>query len=435
MPQTEPPQGTRCSGKAQAAAFNQDCRCVTLDRDALLREPPENSNNSLLKQLLIERPQLFAASPVFVSEYCLNRQSEIIEAIDTVLRLPSYQQHVFAYAPTAARFEPQALGVFTSYDFHLAADGPRLIEINSNAGGGLLNVLLDRAQTGACQGVQSVADWLGVADVEAEFWAMFLAEWRAERGDASWKTVAIVDEQPQNQFLFPEFLLFQRLFEWQGLTAVICDPGELSWDGQALRHGDLAIDFVYNRLTDFGLAEPAHAAVREAYLANAVVLSPHPRTHAIYADKRNLALLTDEAALREIGVNEHTRTTLLGGIAKTFPVRQEEAETLWQGRKKLFFKPVAGYGSKGAYRGDKLTRRVFEDIMQGGYVAQALVSPSERLLSVEGALTPLKFDLRVYAYRTRVQWVAARLYQGQTTNFRTPGGGFAPVAVVPCKEP
>jgi hypothetical protein len=25
---------------------------------------------------------------------------------------------------------------------------------------------------------------------------------------------------------------------------------------------------------------------------------------------------------------------------------------------------------------------------------------------------------------------AARLYQGQTTNFRTPGGGFAPVYVV-----
>jgi hypothetical protein len=26
-----------------------------------------------------------------------------------------------------------------------------------------------------------------------------------------------------------------------------------------------------------------------------------------------------------------------------------------------------------------------------------------------------------------VQLVCARLYQGQTTNFRTPGGGFAPV--------
>ena len=29
--------------------------------------------------------------------------------------------------------------------------------------------------------------------------------------------------------------------------------------------------------------------------------------------------------------------------------------------------------------------------------------------------------------RSRVLLAAARLYQGQTTNFRTPGGGFAPV--------
>lgn len=27
--------------------------------------------------------------------------------------------------------------------------------------------------------------------------------------------------------------------------------------------------------------------------------------------------------------------------------------------------------------------------------------------------------------------LAARMYAGQTTNFRTPGGGFAPVVVVP----
>ena len=39
----------------------------------------------------------------------------------------------------------------------------------------------------------------------------------------------------------------------------------------------------------------------------------------------------------------------------------------------------------------------------------------------------MKFDLRAYTYDGAVQWVAARLYQGQTTNFRTPGGGFAPV--------
>jgi hypothetical protein len=30
-----------------------------------------------------------------------------------------------------------------------------------------------------------------------------------------------------------------------------------------------------------------------------------------------------------------------------------------------------------------------------------------------------------------VQLLAARLYQGQTTNMRTPGGGFAPVLTTP----
>jgi hypothetical protein len=44
-------------------------------------------------------------------------------------------------------------------------------------------------------------------------------------------------------------------------------------------------------------------------------------------------------------------------------------------------------------------------------------------------MTELKVDIRCYAYAGEVQLVAARLWQGQTTNFRTPGGGFARVLV------
>jgi hypothetical protein len=57
------------------------------------------------------------------------------------------------------------------------------------------------------------------------------------------------------------------------------------------------------------------------------------------------------------------------------------------------------------------------------------VAPGERLVDAAdpAAPQPMKFDLRNYVYDGTVQWVAARLYQGQTTNFRTPGGGFAPV--------
>jgi hypothetical protein len=38
--------------------------------------------------------------------------------------------------------------------------------------------------------------------------------------------------------------------------------------------------------------------------------------------------------------------------------------------------------------------------------------------------------MRCFVYRGSVQLISARLYQGQTTNFRTPGGGFAPVFTV-----
>lgn len=103
------------------------------------------------------------------------------------------------------------------------------------------------------------------------------------------------------------------------------------------------------------------------------------------------------------------------------------AGRLWQARRGLFFKPVAGYGGKAAYRGDKVTRSVWASILAGDYVAQELVPPSERSLRVGDQPVRLKLDVRCYAYAGRVLTLAARLYQGQTTNFRTPGGGFATV--------
>ncbi len=56
-----------------------------------------------------------------------------------------------------------------------------------------------------------------------------------------------------------------------------------------------------------------------------------------------------------------------------------------------------------------------------------MVPPSERTIRIDNREVPLKLDIRNYVYDAEVQLVAARLYQGQTTNFRTGGGGFAPV--------
>lgn len=57
------------------------------------------------------------------------------------------------------------------------------------------------------------------------------------------------------------------------------------------------------------------------------------------------------------------------------------------------------------------------------------MTPGERTISVGESEQVLKFDVRNDMYDGHVQSLAARLYQGQTTNFRTPGEGFAPVYV------
>lgn len=258
---------------------------------------------------------------------------------------------------------------------------------------------------------------------------MFRNEWRLARGAAPLTSVAIVDEQPETQYLYPEFLLAQALFEQAGIAAHIVDPSVLQARDDGLYFGESKIDLVYNRLTDFALAQ--HAALAQACRAGLAVVTPHPSCHARYADKRNLARLTDAEGLRALGANEADIATLQAGIPLTRVVQADMEATLWAERKQWFFKPNSGFGSKGAYRGEKLTRRVFGEIMHGDYVAQKLAPPGERSVCVDDAEpVPLKFDVRCYVYDGQVQLVAARLYQGQTTNFRTPGGGFAVVRVL-----
>lgn len=414
-----------------AAVLNRDCFCRTVDH-AALRDSFEGGAGLSYDEILATRPNLFSDTRVFVAQAHLDFMAELIRVVERLVASPAWQHRVLAYAPETARHVPRAAGVFLGYDFHLDADGPRLIEINTNAGGGLLNARLLDAQIACCplsggRGAERYA-------VEGAFVDMFRGEWRLARGDAPLQRIAIVDETPSEQFLAPEFELFRQLFEARGIAAIIAAPEEFHFDGSHLRRGGEVVDLVYNRLTDFSLEQEKNVALRAAYLADAVVLTPHPRAHALYADKRNLIALTDDKWLQATGVSEADRALLKAGVPHTEEVTPENAAAFWTSRKQWFFKPEAGFGSRATYRGDKLTKRVFEEIAQGGFIAQAVVPPSERRLMVDGAEHGLKVDLRNFVYRDTVQLVSARLYQGQTTNFRTRGGGFAAVFAVGCRE-
>jgi hypothetical protein len=410
--------------------LNLDCFCVNLDADALRRAIEADPAALGLHRLIEERcPHLFAALPVFVSRRHVDAMAGVIRAVESVAALPAYREAALQWAPAIARHDPGTPGAFMGYDFHLGADGPRLIEINTNAGGALLNTVLARAQRACCEDIESlVTGPVPTAELERTFFEMFAAEWRHAGRSGLPGRIAIVDDAPEQQFLYPEFLLFAQLFRRFGIEAAVLDPGELAFAGGVLRDARGPIDLVYNRLTDFSLGLPAHAALRAAYLSRAAVITPHPRAHAIYADKRNLSLLTDPAKLRSWGVQDSTAETLLRGIARTEIVSAADAGRLWKDRRGLFFKPATGYGSGAAYRGEKLTRRVWAEILGGQYVAQTLVLPGERRIGPESSM---KSDVRNYVYAGEVQLLAARLYQGQTTNFRSAGGGFAPVLTTP----
>jgi hypothetical protein len=411
-------------------SLNRDCFCISLDADALKREFETDAETRSVYPLILEKcPHLFAAMPVFVSRRHLDLMAAIIRAAQTVIALPAYREVVLGWAPQVARFDAGgALGVFLSYDFHVTGAGPKLIEINTNAGGALLNAALARAQRACCPAIAGLSTGpVALVALDQSFVTMFFTEWRLARGDRELRRIAIVDENLQEQYLYPEFLLFQQLFRRNGVDAVITDPAALRLHDGLLWHGDEAIDLVYNRLTDFMLEQPAHAVLRDAYLNHAVVLTPHPRVHALYANKRNLAVLSDPERLRLFGVSDDIARTLLDGIPRTEIVDAADAKRLWSERRKLFFKPAAGFGSKATYRGDKLTKRVWEQILVGDYIAQAMVPAGERLIGDHQTPQALKFDVRNYVYDGAVQFITARLYQGQTTNFRTPGGGFAPV--------
>ncbi|HET9862867.1 MAG TPA: hypothetical protein VFP37_05455 [Steroidobacteraceae bacterium] len=380
--------------------------------------------------ILESHPHLFSDTPVFLQVSDVDAMRRVVASIESIARLPGYRRSVLSRVSPVAQIDPRTAGVFMGFDFHITPGGPKLIEINTNAGGAFLNIAAHGAHRACCRNADG--NWCLPADLaqgDAQIISMFEREWKSARGDSPLRSIAIVDENPRAQYLYPEFQLAKRLFESRGIRSRIADPAELRIAGGRLECGGEPVDLVYNRLTDFYFESPASHALKMAYERDLAVITPHPRAHALYANKRNLVLLGDASALDALGADESSIELLAGAIPVTREVAADD-EQWWLNRKDWFFKPRNGFGSRGAYRGDKLTRRVFADVLRGGYLAQRLTPPSERQRSIDGSKEVFKIDVRCYAYAGSIQFLAARLYQGQTTNFRTSGGGFAPIYVV-----
>jgi hypothetical protein len=410
--------------------LNQHCYCPALSLTGFHAELEARLLASGLDISLAQsHPHLFAALPVYVAAPMRAQMAAAVAAVETLVKSEHYQKVVLKGASEAIQFDPGSPGGVLGFDFHLGAAGPKLIEINTNPGGLLLCLLQAQALKSCLP--QEFQLSIDPHKVEDHAITALREEWRLQTSGQALSTVAIVDDAPAHQYLYPEFLLYRDLLRSHGIDAEIADPAALVRRGNKLCLGDRPVDLIYNRITDFGLANSEHQTLRDAYLEGAVALSPHPRAHALYADKRNLMRMTDPAFLAACGLDENAAATLVDVVPPTVWLSDANRAALWAERRRWFFKPARGYGSKASYRGDKITHKVWEALRDGDYVAQEIVQPGTR---ASAGAESFKYDLRCYTYGGELLMLVARMYRGQTTNFRTPGGGFAPVVVTRSSE-
>ncbi|MFN9112916.1 MAG: hypothetical protein ACK5XN_22855, partial [Bacteroidota bacterium] len=302
-----------------AKHLNETCACRTFE--------PKNLDEEC-RALMTSNAHLFSATTVFISPNQLNAIEESVREIEGAIAQSEYQKKALSHSSAIASVDQKTLGVFMGYDFHLSDEGPKLIEINTNAGGAFLNLQLARAQEACCQEQNLFFKTHKLVDVEKLFIEMFQNEWRLSKGDRPLNTIAIVDSHPSGQYLYPEFQLFQKLFEKYGHQCIIADPSELKFEDGKLCHQEKTIDLVYNRLTDFYLDEAAE--LKAAFESGSIVLTPAPHHHALYANKLNLVTLCQ--TIKSIPLTQQVSA-----------INQHE---LWEKRKNFFFKPLCGYGSK-----------------------------------------------------------------------------------------
>ncbi|MDO9218302.1 MAG: hypothetical protein Q7U14_13595, partial [Lacisediminimonas sp.] len=180
------------------AALNASCYCIGLDQAALKAAMRSDPTAVDVFQLIEERcPNLFSSRPVFVGQAHIDRMARLVGTVEAVLAMPAVRSAILggeAAGGAMLRNVQHTRSVFLGYDFHLRGEEIGLIEINTNAGGAMLNALLARAQRACCAEVEQMLPGTDLSlQFEQAIVAMFRQEWQLAGRSAPLRTIAIVD--------------------------------------------------------------------------------------------------------------------------------------------------------------------------------------------------------------------------------------------------
>ncbi|MCK5877343.1 MAG: hypothetical protein KAG43_06895 [Candidatus Marithrix sp.] len=348
--------------------------------------------------------------PVKLSRKNIIIMSRFVRVMHNLSQLPSYQQYIDL--PTITNSNTS--GVMMGYDFHITEQGPRLIEINTNAGGGYL----------AFHAAHPKNVNIPAAKLKEKLLRMFTQEVLLYGSKPS--RIAIMDDEPEKQFFFPEMLEFAKMFTkiWKIPTDII-SPDKLENKNDKLFFNGNKIDMIYNRHCDFYLENLPH--IKAAYLANNICLTPNPRNYALLADKQRMIIWSNLKSLLNLGLDIAIAKFIVSIVPESHLLADLNIEKVWNHRKQWVFKPINRFGSRGVIIGSSLRKKRFNDLPAQETLVQHLVKPS--LTECKEYDKPMKTDIRVFAYRDRILGIGARLYRGQVTNFQEAESGYAPVYI------
>ncbi|MGR9087120.1 MAG: hypothetical protein ACU841_08610 [Gammaproteobacteria bacterium] len=393
-------------------------RCHT-GPEQMSPEIPRREHSAIGAQIEMN-PARYPVSPypVDLSRKDLRRMVGLVRLLHRLSGNRDYRNHLECRLPRSARFDPGHHSVMMAYDFHLAPSGPKLIEVNTNAGG--------IWYVGMCYGSGAA----GFPEpLSRKLLKSFIDDYALYRREpmARPKSIVIVDEHPLEQPLYPEMRVFETLFRQAGIETTIADPEAILADTRGLTIDGRRIDMIYNRHCDFYLNTAALQTIRKAWLNAQVCLSPNPHSYGLLADKRRMVLWSDSELMQGFGLNRRELSVLAEMIPETRLLNSLTPEDVWRTRKRWVFKPDTGYASRGVYVGEKLTRHKLAELDPDNTLIQQRIPPSVTRAD-DGR--SFKTDIRLFTYQDRTLALSARMYQGQVTNLRTEGGGFARVRLV-----
>ncbi len=349
---------------------------------------------------------LASETPVPISHHEFDTMLAFARNVFRLKDNSAYLQALSDKLPETAHIKTAWPSVLMGYDFHLTDDGPKLIEINNNAGGLYIG---DKR-------------WLPQPEIDA--FNGTLEQRLTEMFHSDWTTIAIMDEDVTGQFMYPEMLAYAEMLEKDGRQVVLVSPENLQLRHDGLFFEGRRIDAIYNRHTDFYLDTEGLADIRLAYERRQVAINPHPRSYALIGDKSRMVDWW-RAGLLEACVDADVISSIRAVTPQTHQLSEMDVEQAWAERKQWVFKPAARHGGKGVLLGKGMSRKRFETLDIEETIVQQLVPASE--VVVEGQ--NMKLDIRFYMHGERLIALAGRVWRGQLTNFREPGSGWVSLSI------